>query len=145
MKTIILAALSSLIFLSSCSKEDTNSTTASGVSLSAVNSTIVSGNLRVTNYLDNNSDHTSDFSGYTFNFNNNGIVTATRSGTTVTGTWSSGNDDSQVKIILSFTGNASFSEISDDWHVIERTSTKIRLQDISRGSGAVEYLTFEAI
>jgi hypothetical protein len=36
-----------------------------------------------------------------------------------------------------------FDELNDDWHIIEETSTKIRLQDVSGGSGGTDLLTFE--
>ena len=46
-------------------------------------------------------------------------------------------------IPLNFSTPVSFIEISDDWNVIERTDTKIKLQDISGGNGGTDYLTFE--
>lgn len=33
--------------------------------------------------------------------------------------------------------------LSDDWDVLERTDTKIRLIDVSGGNGGTDYLTFE--
>ena len=61
----------------------------------------------------------------------------------ITGTWSTGTDDSQVKLVLAFSTPAQFADISDDWHVTERTDTKITLQDVSGGNGGTDYLTFE--
>lgn len=124
-----------VIGVSSCSDNSiTNGNTAS---------TIQNGTWRITYYYDTDHEETSSFSGYNFTFASTGVVTATNGTTTVNGTWSTGNDDSQVKLILDFTGNAQFEELDDDWHVIELTDVKIRLEDVSGGGGGTDYLTFE--
>ncbi len=108
-----------------------------------VNSTITSGTWRVTLYNDSGQDETANFTGYIFSFLSGNVVTAVKAGQPVTGTWSTQPDDSHTKLVLNFTTPADFVDISDDWHVIERTDTKIRLEDISGGSGGTDYLTFE--
>ena len=140
MKAILLVFFSGLFLFSTCKKEDA---VAPVITLNAVNTTIVASTWRVTYYYDHSFDATASFSGYAFTFGTNGTVTATKGSTTATGTWTSGNDDSQVKFVLSFVSPASFTEISNDWHVIERTDTKIRLQEISGGGGGTEMITFE--
>jgi len=82
-------------------------------------------------------------SGYSFTFATGGVLTAVKTGSTVTGTWSTGTDDSKTELVIGFASPASFVEISDDWEVIENTSTKIRLQDVSGGNGGTDLLTFE--
>jgi hypothetical protein len=72
-------------------------------------------------------------------------LTASKAGSTITGTWTTLLDDSKTKLILFFSAPASFDEFSDDWHVIERTDTRIKLQDVSGGNGGTDYLTFEKI
>lgn len=139
MKKTILNLFIISILLVSCTKDDNSST----ISTSSITSTITAGTWRVTYYWDTNHEETSNFSGYSFVFNSNGTVTATKAASTVTGTWSTINDDSKVKLILAFSTPADFVEISDDWHTIERTDTKIRLQDVSGGNGGTDYLTFE--
>lgn len=130
----------SLAFLTACSKDDDNS---AGTSSAEVRNTLVSGTWRVTYYWDTDHDETANFSAYNFTFLSSGTVNATSSLLTVTGSWATGVDDSKVKLTLAFTSPADFVEISDDWHVIERTSTKVRLQDVSGGGGGTDYLTFE--
>jgi hypothetical protein len=61
----------------------------------------------------------------------------------VPGTWSTGSDDSQKKLYLTFNSPPDFNELSDDWHILEETSTKIRLEDVSGGNGGTDLLTFE--
>ena len=141
MKIKLFALLALLTIFVSCKKEDNSA--SSVITTSAVNSTVVAGDWRVTYYYDRDHVATASFSGYSFNFAANGVVTATKSGTAVTGTWSSGNDDSHVKLVLTFSSPNSFSEISEDWRVTERTDTKITLQHVSGGDGHIDYLTFE--
>ncbi|MBL7923148.1 MAG: hypothetical protein JNL88_03020 [Bacteroidia bacterium] len=102
------------------------------------------GQWQVTHFSENGIDETTKFDGYVFRFSSNGTVTATRSATVVSGTWSTGNDDSQLKLVLNFsTGN--FTEISDDWHILNQTTAKIRLEDVSGGNGGTDLLTFEKV
>jgi hypothetical protein len=138
MKNIILLALLMTIGIS-CSKDDDNST----ITPDNVSNTVTSGTWRITYYWDTDHEETSNFSGYSFTFATGGVLTAVKTGSTVTGTWSTGTDDSKTELIISFASPANFVEISDDWEVIENTSTKIRLQDVSGGNGGTDQLTFE--
>jgi len=38
-----------------------------------------------------------------------------------------------------------FDELNDDWHILNETSTKIQLEDVSGGSGEIDLLTFEKV
>lgn len=131
-KLIVILGLCTLA-LASCKKDDNS--TPSG-------STTITGNWRVTYYTENGVDHLSCFNGYTFTFNSGGVLTATNSGSTLTGTWTTGSDDSHDKLILQFSSSSCFLEISDDWQILEQTSSKIRLENVS-GSGGTDLLTFE--
>ena len=139
-KTILFLSLAVVLF-SSCQNTDDNSNTA--INTTTVSNTITTGSWRVTYYWDTDHEETSSFSGYSFVFGSGNVLTATKNGTAVTGTWSTLLDDSLTKLVLNFATPADFEEISDDWHVVERTATKIRLQDVSGGNGGTDYLTFE--
>lgn len=139
-KTILLLSFFSVL-LSSCQNMDDNSSSA--INTTTVSNTVSTGSWRVTYYWDTDHEETSSFSGYSFVFGSSNVLTATKNGTTVTGTWSTILDDSLTKLVLNFSDPADFVEISDDWHVVERTATKIRLQDVSGGNGGTDYLTFE--
>ena len=141
MKNTLAICLLAISLFSSCKKDDTPA--SQSVSTTSVNSTVVSGAWRVTYFNENSQDETAKFSGYAFTFSSGGVVTAVKGANTVSGTWSTGTDDSQVKLVLFFSTPADFSEISDDWHVVSRTDTKITLQDVSGGNGGTDYLTFE--
>lgn len=139
MKKNLLFLVLTIALFSACKKEDNSSSITS----SNVSSTATTGTWRVTYYWDTNKEETSNFSGYNFTFGSGNILTATKATTSIVGSWTTGTDDSKVKLILNFSSPADFLEISDDWHVIERTDTKIKLQDVSGGNGGTDYLTFE--
>ena len=130
-----------LFSLAACEKDD--DANPQPISTSVVSTMLPSGTWRVTYYYDTDHEETASFSGYAFTFANGNVVTAAKAGSTVTGTWGAGSDDSKTKLILAFAGPDSFREISDDWHVIELTNTKIKLQDVSGGNGGTDFLTFE--
>ena len=134
----VIACCLALLVVSSCKKDDNSPGTAS-----AVSTTVSSGAWKVTYYLERDVDHTASFAGYAFTFNSNGAVAAVKTGNTVNGTWSAGNDDSKVKFILNFIAPDPFEEISEDWRVTERTDTKLTLEHVSGGDGHIDYLTFE--
>ncbi|MEN9913679.1 MAG: hypothetical protein RL528_412 [Bacteroidota bacterium] len=139
MKKIVFHLLVFSVLFFSCKKDDNNPS----ISTSNVTSTVSTGNWRITYYWDTDHDETNNFIGYSFVFNTNGTVTATKAANTITGTWTTRNDDNKIKLVLSFSSPADFIEISDDWHTIERTDSKIKLQDVSGGNGGTDYLTFE--
>jgi hypothetical protein len=61
------------------------------------------------------------------------------------GTWSItvsiSNDDSLGD--LDFNINFSLTNLNDDWDFVSKSSTIIKLIDVSGGSGGTDYLTFE--
>ena len=125
-----------ILTLSSCKNDDSSPS-------SDVTNTIEQGTWRITYFNDSGTDELYHFTGYNFTFKN-GIVTATKSGSaTVTGTYSDGNDDSQKKFIMNFGSAEPWEELSEDWVVLERTTSKIRLQHVSGGNGGTDTLTFE--
>jgi hypothetical protein len=135
------------VFFLSCSSDDSSSTGTN--SISSVTSVVASGTWKITYYFDTDKEETSNFSGYNFTFGSNGVLTATNGTLTQTGTWSvtdSNSDDdnsiSDLDFNIAFTSPATFLELTDDWEIIERTSTVIKLKDVSGGNGGTDYLTF---
>lgn len=137
MKKILSSFFISTLLFNSCKKDDVIPVTTTNVT-----STISSGNWRISYYAESGVDKTSNYNGNAFTFGSGGVVTAVKNTTTVTGSWSIGTDDSKVKLVLVFTAS-NFTSLTQDWHVLERTDTKIRTQHISGGSGTTDYLTFE--
>lgn len=122
----------------SCKKDDSSPS-------STIDNTVQQGNWKITLFNDSGNDETNHFTGYEFTFNADGTVVATSNGNTVNGIWSTGNDDSQSKLVLNFGATSPFDELNEDWHVTEETSTLIRCEHISGGNGGTDFLNFEKI
>lgn len=141
-----LLALLMLNVASMCSKDDDNNSSSSNQT--QVVNTVQSGTWRITLFDDSGTIKTTNFTGVNFTFGSNNVLTATGS-STVTGTWSvtdsNRNDDTlnDLDFNIAFSSPANYMDLSDDWDIVERTDTKIRLQDVSGGNGGTDYLTFE--
>jgi len=133
---IVLLLLSTVLV--SCKNDDNSSPSPSAT----LNSNLQTGTWRITLFAEDGDNQTSHYSGYNFTFGNGGVVTASNGSNTVTGVWVTGSDDSTSKLILTFTA-APFTELNEDWRVLEQSSNKIRLQHISGGNGGVDDLVFE--
>lgn len=140
-------ALFMLNVASMCSNDDNNSPT--NQNQTQVVNTVQSGTWRITLFDDSGTIKTTNFTGVNFTFGSNGVLTATGTGLNVSGTWSvtdsNSNDDTlnDLDFNITFASPANYAELSDDWDIIERTDTKIRLTDVSGGNGGIDYLTFE--
>lgn len=140
MKTIINLAFIAFIgfSLSSCKKDDNS------ISNSKVLNYLEEGTWKITLFSDSGNDELYHFSGFSFTFNN-GNITAVKNSTSITGSYTEGNDDNKTKLIINFGSNVPFDELNDDWNIIESTTNKIRLEDISGGNGGTDLLTFEKV
>lgn len=143
---LVLALFFFLNVASMCSDDDD---TPTNVNQTQVINTVVSGNWRITNYVDSGVNETANFTGYNFTFASNNVLTAVGNGLTTSGTWSvtdsNSNDDTlnDLDFNIAFTTPANFVDLTDDWDIVSRTDTKIQLIDVSGGNGGTDYLTFE--
>ena len=143
--SIFFMLFMSIILISCSSNDDSNSGDSSTV-IAQLESSIKSGTWRVSNFVEDGNNQTSDFNGFSFSFGDNGIVTATNGSTTKNGTWITGTDDSTPKLIISFPDNdGPFEEISEDWRIESTTSSKIDLKHVSGGDGSIDLLSFTKI
>lgn len=141
MKKIVIVLFAITFALGSCttsSRSSNNNTTTPA----QVIQTVQSGAWKISYFFDSGKNETNNYNNYLFTFQSNGTLTASNGSNTVNGTWSSGNDDSQTKLDISLGNTNPWDDISDDWHVIAQSSTQIQLQDVSGGSGDIDYLTF---
>lgn len=141
MKKIVIGLFAITFALGSCttsSRSSNNNTTTPA----QVIQTVQSGAWKISYFFDSGKNETNNYNNYLFTFQSNGTLTASNGSNTVNGTWSSGNDDSQPKLDISLGNTNPWDDISDDWHVIAQSSTQIQLQDVSGGSGDIDYLTF---
>ena len=140
-----MLAFAFVLTTTSCSDDDDDS---SDTTVADVTTTITDGVWRITNFDEDGDDHTNDFTGFTFTFDDNNVLTADNGTNAYVGSWAvtdGSNDDSSndvdLNIVFGFPDN--FVELSEDWDVIERTSTKVRLRHVSGGNGGTDNLTFE--
>ena len=132
---MFLLLSTSIVLFNACSNDTAmNADNASDI--------LSDGNWKVTSYIDSGQDETYKFTGHSFDFTSGGTVNVTASSGNTSGSWSTGEDDSTVKLNLSF-NSTPHSDLNDDWHVITQTNSKIELQDVSGGNGGVDYLTLE--
>jgi hypothetical protein len=138
----IIAIVAVLFVLNSCKKEDNSSNSSSSSNISNI---VQQGKWKVTLYKDNGTDETYYFSSHEFLFNSTGTITASLNSNNSNGTWSSITDDSSLKLVIDFGTSLPLNKLNNDWHIIEQTSTFIRLEDVSGGNGSVDYLNFQKI
>ncbi len=113
------------------------------INWNSLNSTPIAGKWIVTLYQEDFSIKTTNYAGFVFEFAANNTLTASKSTSSTLGKWGYGTDDSKKKIIMNFSTVKPLSELSEDWVILEQTSTKLRLQHVSGGNGGTDIVTFE--
>ena len=126
---LILTVIILAVLTASCSR-----------SLDNPNNVVVDGTWKVTLFTDSGNDETADFSGYIFTFSNNGMVTATRSGASQNGTWSTSSNKFNIDLGPKVDTNKPLGELTDDWKIISSSATELKLTDDNSVSN--EFLTF---
>ncbi|MGB3145316.1 MAG: hypothetical protein WBB24_14535 [Maribacter sp.] len=143
-------ALLMLVFIfMSCEKSDDMDNVA--VNVDSVKATASSGIWMVTLFEEDGVNETNDFSGFDFDFNPDGTITAINGDTTITGSWSITTDDNEdddskdddIDFNIFFASPSNFSELTEDWDIVSYNDSRIELKDISGGDGSVDRLIFE--
>lgn len=147
---IITICLIGVFTITSCNKDDNSSSNGNA---DAIKDIVQNGTWKITKFIDSATDETYHFTGYNFTFQTSGILTAENGTNTHQGSWSitnddNSNDDDNYQNDLHFNINfaptiSNFEELTDDWHFISNSDTKIELIDVSGGDGSTDYLTFE--
>jgi hypothetical protein len=147
--------LSLTLMSAMCSSDDDDGTSNNNSQqIAEIENDVQSGTWIITNFVDSGQDETSDFNGYEFSFNADGSLVATNGTNTMTGTWSVTDDDSSdddgssssdidFNIFFPVPDTSDFEDLNDDWDIVNSTSTRIELIDISGGNGDTDLLTFE--
>lgn len=139
MKTLTVATTRFLlplaILLGGCSSYSSPTGPSSTTSITPI---IANGNWVVSSLLQGSEDKTQQFAGYSLNFvataAESGTVTATRNGSTTTGTWSHssavtyyGGSSSQEALVLNLGTSTPFDRLSGTWNVVSSTSSNLNL------------------
>lgn len=140
MKRILI--LFAIVVFASCSSND-DSGNVNTNEFEPIKTTLPQGEWMVSKLIDGQSDHTTDFESFIFNFSEDGTVAATNDLFTESGTWAYDNSsNSAEKLVLLFSETTPFDEINDDWDIVSVSNSKIELSDVSGGNGDVKLLTF---
>ncbi|MBN2681614.1 MAG: hypothetical protein JXR58_03845 [Bacteroidales bacterium] len=136
MKTSFIVILSLALFFTACNSDDEPVPTVTSTS-----DVLETGSWKVSYYYDSDKDETSDFSAYSFSFNNDRSLVATMGSTVKNGTWSVYQSDGKTKMDINLGTAEPLEELNDDWIVVESSSSLIKLEDQS-GDGSMDYLHF---
>jgi hypothetical protein len=146
MKKKLLSSLVLIaIILNGCSAEDVPL-----LNEAKVVERMTSGNWKITKMTYKSVDKTSSYSSVTFDFDAIN-VSLTGTGTTpVVGGWGVIDEGFEGDPVLVFnlaltSVEERFTNISDDWYIIESTSSKLRMKDENPETGDIDFLTFEKI
>ncbi len=103
----------------------------------ALATTLADGLWVVGSYTEDSDNQSSNYSGYTLNFNSDGTVVADN-GSAINGTW--GPQNSESELFFNFGTTGPFDEFNDTWDVISVSDTQVELQDVSGGNGGTDTL-----
>jgi hypothetical protein len=135
---IVLAAI--LSTASMCEDEDNRNDDQDNKS---IETSLGHGSWKVGYFFDT-ADETSDFDGYSFLFNDDNVVIATKNGLSVQGSWDTENSsDGDTKLYLDFPTNGPLEELNEDWIVTESSSVRISLEHESGGNGDIDTLILD--
>lgn len=105
---------------------------------------LIDGTWQVTQYVSGTNDETSVFSDFVFVFNDDGTSLSTDSVTFIPGTWETNGDDGTLELELDSGDDSPFDKITEDWDIVEYSSSLIRLKHIDEESNDGETkLVFE--
>ena len=98
---------------------------------------------RIAILVNEGSNVTSKFIGYSFQFHPNGILTATKKGITTKGHWSNRTETDQPKLNITF-DSGPLMELNNNWDVTQRHVNVIKLEIVT-GKDMTDYLDFQKI
>jgi hypothetical protein len=146
-KRIMLMAIAFLGMglMISCDKDETEvEEEVTAADMTKIKTAVESGDWRITNYTDADSDETANYSSFSFTFSAEGALGATDGNTSVSGAWSlTSTDDDELDFNIFFTTPDLFEVLADDWEIKKYSSSKIELIDVSEEDNSTDYLTFE--
>ncbi|NCT18878.1 MAG: hypothetical protein GW771_11660 [Flavobacteriia bacterium] len=137
-------AFVSISLLSLSCSNDGNTSNTNSENVAQLQDAIIQGTWKITRFIEDGVNQTSNFNGFNFTFNTNGTVLATNGSTSINGTWSTNVSSSGTpKFVLNFNiSNGPFDEISEDWNIESVSSTLIDLKHVSGGDGSIDLLLF---
>ena len=142
----LLLLISTAFLAVSCSNDNTSDPTSN-----IVTDNLKSGSWRITSFVDSGKDETNHFSGFTFSFENSGVLVANNNSSTFSGNWSitdnNSNDDNpgDLDFNIAFNLTNDFEDLYEDWQIVTQSDSRIELIHVSGGNGGTDTLVFEKI
>lgn len=131
----------------SCETSDDEDTENTDISVTDIKAAVTSGTWIVTLFEEDGVDETSDFSGFSFTFNTEGVLRADSGDNSISGAWSISSDDEDSKedidFNIFFSSPANFAELSEDWDIVSYSATRIELKDVDEEDSTVDRLVLE--
>lgn len=128
MKRLLLFLLSLGLF--SCDLDGNGNSSLSDISVTQLTDDLtLSSGLRLVQFIEDNEDYTSEFSGFVFRFEPNGTVTATRGSQSISGTYRVFRDDGETELAMIFPANSIMNEFTDDWYFRGKSNNRITFED----------------
>lgn len=113
-----------------------------------VTNRMTSGTWKITRFVHENTTKTADYNGVSFDFDAISVNLINTGTLPVAGGWGVIDEGFEGAPELVFTMALTsveprFTNISDDWEIVESTSTLLKLQDENLETNTIDYLTFE--
>ena len=136
MKSIPAILFFALSTLFACQSSDDSSNPGNDVTPAA-------GQWKITYFFDK-TDETGNYTGYVFEFDSNGSMSAFNGSQTWNGTWATGIDDSANKFVIDFSGTtpSALTELEEDWRIIQITDNLMHFEHTSGGNGDTDVVKF---
>lgn len=128
MKRLLSFLLSLSLF--SCDLDGNGNSSSSDISVAQLTDDLsLSSGLRLVQFIEDNEDYTSEFSGFVFRFEPNGTVTATRGSQSISGTYRVFRDDGETELAMIFPSSSILNEFTDDWYFRGKSNNRITFED----------------
>lgn len=129
---IIIFSLAIVSAFNSCKKDNLSNPDGINIEYSDV-----AGLWKVSQFVDSGNDETADFKSITVEFVNGGDFHINENGSlSVTGNWLIVQDDGKTKLeIIVPDLTKPYAHFNNDWIVVQKSSTQLKLEDDNAGSG----------
>lgn len=136
----LLISLIAVLFLVACDNDDngfnSNSPEAQNLRETLISDGETNGLWRISRFVEDGIDETSDFTGFTFDFQTNDVIIANHNDSNTNGTWLSFTDDGRLELRIEFgSSNLALQELNDDWYFVRQSDTEIVLEERNEQGG----------
>jgi hypothetical protein len=155
MKTLFTLLLLAFFTVAACDDSTNENQDNTAAQIMEVENRAINGQQwRITNFRQANSDQTSIFNGYIFEFDSNNLLTSTNGSENLAGTWAvktSGNDDEKkaefdnLDFSIVFTNPTPFVDLAGNWKISSLTDSTIELRHLTAGKSQPDVIRFERI